>query len=174
MIKSLFMALLTVSIMSQAEAADCDSDLKQSDGYAELSQKLKCLNDNIKNIEKKIGGPQNSIQASAADPMEIKGCVKTSSLPSVSYLYIRAGAKFCRDNGFVWLRISPGLEKPTPSYNVHIQLLEKGSVVVCSLSASTCRLEDEVSNQRFGLSVEISKDGNGKDVWLGILQRTGG
>lgn len=48
-----------------AEAADCSTELKPSDGYKELSAKLKCLNDKIRTLEKSTASAGSSPQVSA-------------------------------------------------------------------------------------------------------------
>jgi hypothetical protein len=51
---------LLLSLSSSVSAANCDTDLKQTDTYKQLSAKLKCLNDRINALE----GIENTAQKS--------------------------------------------------------------------------------------------------------------
>lgn len=87
---------LAVALCVAAPAfADCNTELKATDGYKELSAKLKCLADRIRALEKQSAGPQVATGITAVLPTTKLGAVVagTAVLPNGCF-DAEAGAKF--------------------------------------------------------------------------------
>lgn len=87
-------------------AKACDTNIKKTDGYKELAEKLKCLNAKIEIVLKKSPEfkRQTIVLFEQPELLDFKTdkCIKTSSLPSDFRMVIRKGLKFCNDDGWVW------------------------------------------------------------------------
>jgi hypothetical protein len=87
------LAVALISLCGAAHAQDCDTTLKPSDGYQELSAKLKCLNDRINALGGAAPAAGSGARTSAAQPQaapgtqvqqegglkfELEGCTKST------------------------------------------------------------------------------------------------
>jgi hypothetical protein len=170
MIRAVIPALLLSGSAFNAYA-DCDTSLKQNDSYRELSEKLRCLADEIAALKQSLVSSPGMIKTSRNEPAEIQDCVVTSSLPKVTRFFLRANAKFCRDDGIVWLRIPSNLYAANNASSVGFNLIEDGKSPYCRPADSACILEDHKSGQKFNVFVEPGKDADGQSVWVGTFQR---
>lgn len=167
----LLVAIICALPMGTSFAADCDPDIKPTDSYRELSAKLRCLANEIAALKRSMAGGSVTMRSTTHGPTEMTGCVVTSSLPKVSQFYLRAGGRFCHDDGVVWLRMSPRQFAVNDRSVVVLNHLELGKELKCRPVDPTCILEDRERKQRFMLSVQPGKDAKGQPVWIGLLQR---
>lgn len=97
-----------IFITNSKPALACDTEIKKTDGYKELSEKLKCLNTKIELVYKKTPDfdRQTIVLFEPSKPIDIKTkkCLKTSTLPDQFRLVLRDGMKFCQDDGWTWGR----------------------------------------------------------------------
>jgi len=145
-------------------AQECNVDLRPSDGYKELSEKLKCLQASISTRQ----GDSGSVKLVPGEPIEFSGCVKSSSLPSFSTLYFRPGNKLCRDDGSVWARI---IYAPSGGAYIQVALPDEGRNFDCTPTTASCLFGDKESKQSFRLQVEKRKDAKGDEAWVGMLRK---
>ncbi len=173
MIRAVLPALIFIFTCSALNAyADCDTNLKPTDSNREISEKLRCLADEITALKQNSVSSTGTIRTSQTEPAEMQECIKTSSLPKVAHFILRANGKFCRDDGIVWLRVTSNLQQPSNSGTaVGFNLIENGTSSNCFPTDASCPLEDSKSGQKFNVFVEMEKRASGDSVWLGTFQR---
>lgn len=165
-------ALIFVGIfaVSGQALAECQTNLKQTDGYRELSQSLACLSKRIERLE---SAPQpESIKLSASEPTEVTKCVIGSSLPSTAHFVLRQGFRLCRDDGSPWLRVVRIRTGDVGWRYVELAVAGEAQPIKCREENSECRVSDAQSKQSFALQIMQTKDKKEKDVFVAWLRRS--
>ena len=149
MIRAVLPALIFIFTCSALNAyADCDTNLKPTDSNREISEKLRCLADEITALKRNSVSSTGTIRTSQTEPAEMQKCIMTSSLPNVAHFILRANGKFCRDDGIVWLRVTSNLQQPSNSGPaVGFNLIENGTSSNCFPTDASCPLEDSKSGR---------------------------
>jgi len=176
--------LVLITSFSAASASECNVELKPSDGYKELSEKLKCLSAKIETASK--GADASSIKLVPGVPVLPNACVISSTLPRGSEWIVTANFKLCRPDGSVWFRVTearPPAEyfyKPGTLDNVgdngsRYAVSHSEKELLCTVKSPPCVIKDDETSEQFQFQLEV-RDFEGADKrsekrLVGLLSR---